>query len=704
MLARIRFTLLALCAIAGCCALASPAVAQCPAKTTVADTLYNADGSLASGRVTIAWPTFLAGACQVIAGQTTMTATNGAFSVQLYPNSGAVPAGTSYRITFALKSGRVTTEYWVVPPSAAPVALAAVRAPTVPVPTVMFAEAQVTNLVADLSRKIELPSPCPSGKVLESNGSSTPPQVNCVDPSAGGSGSQHQVNGANLTSNNPVNFQDSASISFVNPSAGNVQTSVKDGAITAAKLSVSSPSSVQLSGISDSNIAASAISPNRIGGTAVVQARAMNTASPISGGGDLTADRTIACPACEVTTNRGAASGYASLNASSKVVQDPAGAQTAPAASKIPIADGAGKLADGWLSSNVSLLGNAINLDSEVNGILPPANGGTGANNTTTASRYLRGNGATFSTSSGAAAGTGACTNQVVTATNDDSAPTCSTITSAHADSSIEKTANKNAASGYAGLDGSSRIAKAQGHSSTAYYDQSNTYSGATTQDMSGITAVKLPSAASPAPTTGGDVRYDSTRAATVAGGNQSSTGFFPRVIKMTNCTTEGNCTAASGGNQVDAASGAQGVNETNFALNWSMPANFLFTNKGIQVCAVLQETTSGTAPTLTIRFKAGATNLVVAPAISPGNNLASRGLSFCYILQGTAAAGASVNTESGYVGVVPVNASGYTNNVAQPVALATNGALTIQISAQWSAATSGNTIRLQQFYVMEMY
>ena len=33
----------------------------------------------------------------------------------------------------------------------------------------------------------------------------------------------------------------------------------------------------------------------------------------------------------------------------------------------------------------------------------------------------------------------------------------------------------------------------------------------------------------------------------------------------------------------------------------------------------------------------------------------------------------------------------------------ATNGALTVQISAQWGTATTGNTIQLHQFYVMEL-
>jgi hypothetical protein len=50
------------------------------------------------------------------------------------------------------------------------------------------------------------------------------------------------------------------------------------------------------------------------------------------------------------STQKGAASGVASLNGSTKVVEDPANATVTPTASKIPISDGSGKL-DGWISS-----------------------------------------------------------------------------------------------------------------------------------------------------------------------------------------------------------------------------------------------------------------------------------------------------------------------------------------------------------------
>jgi hypothetical protein len=73
----------------------------------------------------------------------------------------------------------------------------------------------------------------------------------------------------------------------------------------------------------------------------------------------------------------------------------------------------------------------------------------------------------------------------------------------------VERTANKNIASGYAGLDGTARIAKAQGHSATVYNDQANTYSTGSKQTFqnSGTTAgFNLASSADPSTPAQGDV------------------------------------------------------------------------------------------------------------------------------------------------------------------------------------------------------
>lgn len=68
----------------------------------------------------------------------------------------------------------------------------------------------------------------------------------------------------------------------------------------------------------------------------------------------------------ENVANKAAANGYASLNASSKVVQDPANATATPSANKIPIADSNGLL-DAWVTSagitNITQIANRSHND-----------------------------------------------------------------------------------------------------------------------------------------------------------------------------------------------------------------------------------------------------------------------------------------------------------------------------------------------------
>ncbi len=60
--------------------------------------------------------------------------------------------------------------------------------------------------------------------------------------------------------------------------------------------------------------------------------------------------------------------------------------------------------------------------------LVTTAQGGTGANTTATANRYLKGNGSVWQTSTGSASGVGACGGgQFVTTLNSDAAPTCAT-------------------------------------------------------------------------------------------------------------------------------------------------------------------------------------------------------------------------------------------------------------------------------------
>lgn len=96
--------------------------------TTVADTVYLADGTTASGNLIITWPAFVsASGAAVAAGKTSVAlGANGALSVALVPNAGATPAGVYYVVVYQLGPSAVKTEYWVVP-SASPANLATVR-------------------------------------------------------------------------------------------------------------------------------------------------------------------------------------------------------------------------------------------------------------------------------------------------------------------------------------------------------------------------------------------------------------------------------------------------------------------------------------------------------------------------------------------------------------------------------------------------
>ena len=98
------------------------------ATTTVSDTVFMADGSVAQGNLIITWPAFVTGGgTAVAAGTTNVTlGAGGALSVGLVPNAGATPAGVYYSVVYQLGPGEVKTEYWLVP-TTSPANLATVR-------------------------------------------------------------------------------------------------------------------------------------------------------------------------------------------------------------------------------------------------------------------------------------------------------------------------------------------------------------------------------------------------------------------------------------------------------------------------------------------------------------------------------------------------------------------------------------------------
>ena len=107
--------------------------------TQIADTIYRADGTPATGTVIVSWPAFATAAGQAVpAGSTSAPiATGGAFAVQLAPNAGAAPAGSFYTAVYHLDDGSVSREYWVVPVSQSAVTVSSIRSAVLPASVAM---------------------------------------------------------------------------------------------------------------------------------------------------------------------------------------------------------------------------------------------------------------------------------------------------------------------------------------------------------------------------------------------------------------------------------------------------------------------------------------------------------------------------------------------------------------------------------------
>lgn len=141
---------------------------------------------------------------------------------------------------------------------------------------------------------------------------------------------------------------------------------------------------------------------------------------------------------------------------------------------------------------------------------------------------------------------------------------------------------------------------------------------------------------------------------------------------------------------------------DVNHSLTFSIPANFLTLGKCLRITNSFRITTGSAAPNLLHKLKAGATTIGATSAQAPANNIANDSFAIQWLIQALAAPGASANVDTSLISfpgaaVSTVNSS----STDQPVALATNGALTLTISTQWSAAGTGtNTIQQMQFIV----
>lgn len=197
-------------------------------------------------------------------------------------------------------------------------------------------------------------------------------------------------------------------------------------------------------------------------------------------------------------------------------------------------------------------------------------------------------------------------------------------------------------------------------------------------------------------------INYSTTTPGAPANGNTWYTGeTIHAQTKGVDRALSGVISAQNSGNTNNSASGSGA--DFNHNLTYAIPANFLGSGKLLRVTAHFSCTSGSASPTLLIKLKAGATSLDnVGTAQVMINSVTNKQVMFQYLIQATAAPSASSNVFIGRTGSSNMwaNANIY-GDIANPVALATNGALTLQMATQWgSAGTGTNTITLQQFIV----
>jgi len=334
--------------------------------------------------------------------------------LDLIPNLGATPGDSYYVVTFNIQ-GRVHAEIWVVP--------------------------EVANVAADVCRQAQPPS-------------STAPALFYQFL---------QREGDNLPQRQKLNFTGSG-VSCVD-NAGQLRT---DCAFSGGGGSSAPKASATVSGTVKTDVTASdpvvylQSSTDSLLAGKVSATRSVSTSSPLSGGGALSADLTLACATCEVTGNKNAASGYAGLTASTKLtaaqgqevwsaadLSDLSGLfGTSPGTKAVTTALGGDPTADncvrwiagGKLGDAGAACGGSHNLlsathsdttaASPVRGDAIFAVGATPAwqrlAHPTAIGGYFKWDGSDIVASTGAASGTGPCgANTWASALNSDAAPTC---------------------------------------------------------------------------------------------------------------------------------------------------------------------------------------------------------------------------------------------------------------------------------------
>lgn len=199
-----------------------------------------------------------------------------------------------------------------------------------------------------------------------------------------------------------------------------------------------------------------------------------------------------------------------------------------------------------------------------------------------------------------------------------------------------------------------------------------------------------------------GLIWYAATVSGTFSGAISAVTATFTGRVTTTDGVTSGDARIVGG--VVSAKSTTTSVANTTVetaAGTYSVPANTIKAGSTVRIRAAVKCTGQAGGHTVTIRVKLGSATLLTSGAL---NMVANDVAEFTAIVSGRAAPGASVALASLATATVQQSAVVSTvsavKDAASYTAQATNGALTAQITVQWSSADVLDIVTCDQFIV----
>lgn len=209
-------------------------------------------------------------------------------------------------------------------------------------------------------------------------------------------------------------------------------------------------------------------------------------------------------------------------------------------------------------------------------------------------------------------------------------------------------------------------------------------------QSFAAATSMLLPTSAGYSPTAVGSVGYDSTQGALSAGGQGTVNGKLPRVLYVTNGTTD-TLTAAT-----------INTTETQFASTYQIPASFFINNKVLRVTYLLTGVATATIPTSLFTLRLGAVGIggtvVSAQTAAQAFGAGTGNFSITYLIAGTVTSGTVFTGIQGFA-----NFSNYSKlGTAQPVAVGTS-AMNINLTMTFGGNAASNTWTVNVMMVEEL-